>query len=153
MPTKMVTLQSGAEIKVKPVSARLLEQFDKNHKKLLPIPPMREAQVAGGGTEQVPDYDDPEYQTQLAEYNARSTNDMLNLLVEFGLDVTLPDDDTWLRQLQKVGVTVELADYKSAYVQYILMSDYIEDVKTITREVMVASGVSEEAIKDWAELF
>lgn len=151
MSTKSVTLSSGAVVRVKPISARLLEQYDKYHK--IPEPPMREADVIGGGKELVPDLDNPEYQKALAQYNAKASNDLMNMLVSFGMEVTMPEDTKWLVKLQRAGIEVADDDLESAYIQLVLMEDFISDLKSVAREILSMSGVTEEVIQSWQELF
>lgn len=151
MPSKSVVLSSGTSVTVKSVSARLLEQFDRSHKE--PAPPLRQAEAIGGVIEQVPDYENPEYQMIKQAHDEKSISDLMALLIEFGIELDLPTDDAWVRSLAKAGIVVEQDDLKSAYVQYILMNDFISDLKLIIKEILTLSGVTEEAIDSWAGMF
>ncbi len=151
MANKSVTLSSGAVVLVKPISARLLEQYDKFHK--MPEPPMREAETIGGGKEFVPDTEDVDYQKALAKYNVKASNDMMHMLVSFGMEVTLPDDEIWLAKLRHAGIEVADDERESAYIQMILMEDFMADLKLVAREILSMSGVTEEVIQSWQSLF
>jgi hypothetical protein len=151
MPTSSVTLSSGDVVKVRPISVRLLEQYDRAH--VEPVPPMRNAEAIGGVIEQLPDYDDPDYKQRKRAYDERATSDMMEMLIEFGMDVELPADDSWVRKLAKVGIEVDNDNLKSTYIQCILMTDFLVDIKVIVKEILTLSGVTEEAISSWANMF
>jgi len=149
-----VTLTSGYTVLVKAINLKILERFDLEHN--APEPPMREAEVIGGHKELVPDEEDPDFQASVMEYNRRSMQDLLNMLVIFGVDVELPLDDSWIDDLAMVGIAVledSVNRMKVDYVQMILMDDMLEDLKKLMSNVFLLSGVDEEVIQQWMTMF
>lgn len=148
-----VTCSSGITVTTKPVSVRLLELFQLSH--LEPEPPMVEAVIVGGDTELIPNPEDPAYLELKAEFNKRATDDFLNLIFEFGVDLDLPEDDSWERKLKRIGMTIpeDPDDKRLFYIQTIVMPDFVSDLANISASVLRQSGVDEEAINSWMALF
>lgn len=149
-----VELTSDNVIVVKAINLKLLERFDLEHQ--APSPPQKKVEIVGGQFEYVDDEDDPEYKEALAEYGGRMMTDLLNLLVLYGMDVELPEDDSWIDMLALTGVTVNEDDplsVKLDYVQLHLMGDVVADVKRIMKAVFTVSGVGDEVISQWETMF
>jgi hypothetical protein len=149
----LVVCSSGIEVIVKPISLRLLERFDLEHQE--PKAPMIEVEAIGGVEEMVEDEEDPEYLEQMEEYSSETINDLLNLLVDFAIDIELPEGNHWLKKLNRAGIEVtdDEDDKIHAYVNYIVMEDTLGDLKKIISQSFMLSGVSEEAISSWMDLF
>lgn len=149
-----VVCSSGIEVIVKPISLKLLERFDLEHQE--PKPPMIEVEAIGGVKEMVENEEDPEYLERLEEYNSKTITDLLNLLVDFAIEeIELPEGDRWLKMLDRAGILVsdDEDDKIHAYVNYIVMEDTLGDLKMIISQSFMLSGVSEEAISSWMDLF
>jgi len=147
----VITCSSGIQVRVRPVSLRLLEQYDKSH--IAPEPPTIDVEAAGGVMESVPNDSDPEYQRQVKAFQAKSTDDMLRLLMTFGLSVDLPADEQWIDDLEYAGIKVDRKHLLNAYLEYIVMSSYVADLSKLMSAVMRTSGVAEEDIAAWQKLF
>lgn len=149
--SKIVT-SSGEEVTIRPISVKLLEMFDASHN--APEPPMMEAQSLGG-PEQVPDNDNPEYQAALAAYNKRSSDEFITMILDLGVDLEMPEDGAWKRQLKRMGVALpdDPDEQRLIYIQTFLMPAFTDDLRDITAAVLRLSGVSEEAIASWTALF
>lgn len=152
-PSNTVTTSAGAVVAVKPISAKLLEMFDLSHK--APEPPMVAAVAIGGSEELVPNPDDSEYQAALHEYNMRATEDFVNMILDLGTDVSLPSDGAWQKRVSRLGVSLpsDPDELRLVYIQIVLMPNYTSDLRDITAAVLRLSGVNEEAIASWVELF
>lgn len=148
-----VECSSGIKVLTKPISIKLLEMFELSHQS--PEPPMIEAQIVGGDTEMVPNPDDPEYQETLRQYNQKTTDDFLAMIIDYGVELDLPKDDSWIRRMRRMGVDVpdDPDEARLLYVQTIVMSNFVADLQVITAAVLKQSGVSEEAIQSWVDLF
>lgn len=147
-----VTLTSGVVVRIKPISLRLLQQFDLTHKQ--PKPPLvKSTATIGGAEEMVEDPDDPAYKQQLSEFTDKSTDDFMYLMTSFGTDVALPEDTSWIKRLERLGIIIDPVDLPGSYLQYVLMEDFTEDLRLLTMGIMRISGVSEEAISSWMETF
>lgn len=148
-----VTTSSGAEIEIKPISAKVLEMFDASH--VAPEPPMVEAEAIGGLKEMVADPNDAAYQVELLGYNRKASNDFINMILDLGTDIQLPEDTSWMRQLKRAGIALpdDPDDLRLVYIQTMLMPSYKDDLRDITAAVLRMSGASEEAISSWVELF
>ena len=145
------TFSGGQKVKLVPISLMLLESFDKNH--IPPDPPKRKILVAGDVEEEIYDPDDEGYQRLLDLHNAKATHDFLALICNFGIELDLPDNDKWMRQLEAAGVEFDQDLPESAYVQYVCMRKFQDDLKRVTAVILRISGVGEEAIQSWVEMF
>lgn len=148
-----VVCSSGISVRTKPISVKLLELFDLNHKS--PEPPMMDAEAAGGVIEQVPNPDDPEYQEILKEWNRNTTSEFISLILDFGTDIELPEDDSWIKMLKRTGVKIpdDPDEKRLLYIQTFVMHNFMEDLRIIASAAMRQSGVSEEAVASWVALF
>lgn len=149
----MVTCSSGVTVRIRPISLKLLEQFDLNH--VAPEPPMIEAQTIGGLTEMVPDLDDPAYKLALDAHSKKTGDDLINMLTDLGLDVELPADNSWMRSLKRCGIAVpdDPDDQRLLYIQTVMMPDFTNDFKMVAQAVLALSGAPEEAIKGMEDMF
>lgn len=141
----------GQEYALKSVSLKLLEAFDHNH--ISPKPPTKEVPIAGGGTEEVDDYDNPEHIIAMSEFNERATTDFMALICGIGIDVTLPSDNKWVKRLQATGIALDMDFLELPYVQFMCMVNFQEDFRNVSEIVLRLSGVSEEAINEWVSMF
>lgn len=149
----VVTCSSGVSLGTRPISVKVLEWFDLSHQK--PEPPMVEATTIGGETEMVPNPDDAVYKELLAGFNRKSTDDFLAMILDLGVDFQPPEDTGWVRTLKRAGVSVpdDPDEQRLMYIQTFVMLDFLEDLRSITSAVLRQSGVSEEAIASWTNLF
>jgi hypothetical protein len=149
----VVTCSSGIEVLTRPVSVKLLELFELNHQ--APEPPTMEADVVGGGVELIPKPDDAAYQSDLQAFNKKSTDDFLSMILELGVDIELPDDESWAKRLKRMGVAIpdDEDEKRLLYIQTIIMQDFLNDLQLIAASVLRQSGVTEEAISSWVSLF
>jgi len=145
------TFSGGQKVNLIPISLMLLEQFDKSH--IPPDPPKRKITVAGDVEEEIYDPDDEGYQRVLEIHNAKATHDFMELICNFGMELELPDDDKWMRQLTAAGIEFDKDLPESAYVQYKCMRMFQDDLKRMTEVILRISGVGEEAIQSWVEMF
>lgn len=148
-----VMVSSGIELATRPVSTKMLELFQLSH--VQPEPPMREAAVAGGGVELVPDEEDEAYKARLAEFNRVAGNEFITMILDMGVELPEPNDNTWVKRLMRMGVIVpdDPDERKLVWVQTFLMPDYLNDLKELTAAILRQSGVSEEAVDSWVDLF
>lgn len=149
----VVVTSAGVEVAVKAISAKLLEMFDASH--VQPEPPLMEAEAIGGLKEMVPNPDDPAYQKELREWTQKASEDFVNMILDMGTDISLPEDDSWKRKLKRAGIVLpdDEDELRLAYMQAILMPSFKDDLRDITAAVLRLSGASEEAIASWVELF
>lgn len=149
----LVTCSSGVQVRIKPVSVKLLEQFDISHR--APEPPMVEADVIGGGKDLVPNPEDAEYQAVIAAHNRQTGDDFTAMILDMGVELDLPTDDAWKRKLKRIGVCVpeDPDEQRLLWIQTIVMPDFMGDLKQIVAAVLKLSGVNEEAIDSWVALF
>lgn len=148
-----VMCSSGIEVVTRPVSVKLLELFERNHQ--APEPPMMEAGAVGGVVELIPNPEDADYQITLQAFNKKSTDDFLSMILELGVDIELPEDESWAKRLRRMGVAVpdDEDEKRLLYVQTIVMQDFLNDLQLIAAAVLRQSGVTEEAISSWVALF
>lgn len=155
-----VTLYSGQAVTVKKLNLALMERFDKDH--VPPEPPMVTQEVIGGGTEEEPNYEDEGYLTELAEYNSRCMNDMLNLIILKGIEFDVPEEvregediPDWEDELKMLGINVAQSgrQRKVDYAKLVMLDDTAGDLVRVMRECLILTGVDEEVVRSWTELF
>lgn len=148
-----VVCSSGEALHTKPISIKLLEQFDLSHKE--PDPPMVEAEAAGGTKELIPNPDDPAYQKMLDAYRRRTGDEFMSLILDLGLEFEMPNDNRWEKSLRRAGICVpdDPDDKRLLYLQSFVMTNFMTDFQAIAASVLRQSGVSEEAIDSWTALF
>lgn len=148
-----VTCSSGIILGTRPISVKVLELFDMNHRG--PEPPMIEATTVGGVIEMVPNPDDLTYQEVMKAHNKKTTDDFLAMILDLGVDYQLPEDTSWIRTLSRAGVSVpdDPDLQRLLYIQAFVMTNFLEDLRSIASSVLRQSGVSEEAIASWTDLF
>ena len=146
-----VTCSSGIDVMVVPLPLLLLEKFDLAHQE--PIPPQMEVEIAGGAKETVDDLEDPDYVEELADYEKTAVDDLMNLVVLFGMEFDMPDDDGWKHKLSLVGVPIPDGEDEVSYAKCFIMRDTLSDLRKIVSTSLMLSGVDEEAIQSWVDLF
>ena len=134
------TTSTGVELRLERIPRQRIDQFACGHP--VPEPPMRKADVWGGVTEDVPDYNDPGYQADLMRYYL----ELGKLNVELIADaVTLVGDDVDLSELYELRDVGLGSGSMSDFLRY-TVSD--EDVQNIVAEVLYQSTVTDRGLKE-----
>lgn len=143
-PGEIVTLSTGVRVKVKPVTATLIDQVQARIQD--PEPPM--FYIEEKGTSE-PNYSDPRYIRALERSNTDRVVAAMDALSLFGVELVdgLPENDDWIKKLrlmEKIGALDlsdldlnEPIDAEFAYKRYIAIS--AEDIAMISG----VSGLSE----------
>lgn len=139
---EIYTLRSGFRVRVKAVAASLVDQVTAKIKD--PSVPMWMNEDKG---REEPNYADPQYQADLQETSRLRGVAAIDAMVMFGFELVdgLPEDNSWTRQLQLIGIEVNPEDdveKEFMYKKYIVVTP--EDLRLVTD----LSGLSTEAIQE-----
>lgn len=143
-----LTLSTGQKISVYPISLQLWQNIQERFEP--PPPPTREVDTVDGGTEEVPDPSDAEYQTMVLELKRQSAATLLRLVTVQALpDIELPEDDGWVQMLQFIDPGWEPAENllqrKIEYLQYWLVRSR-HDWETIIFTAISANALRKEDV-------
>lgn len=143
-PDEIVTLSTGVRVRVKPVTATLIDEVQS--KIVDPDPPEIFLEEKGRSE---PNYSDPRYLRAIERAQVNRVIAAVDALVLFGVELVdgLPEDKDWVKKLkfmEKLG-TLDLSsldlsqdiDQEFAYKRYVAVS--ATDIATIS----MASGLSE----------
>lgn len=136
----IVTLSTGVRVRIKPVSASLIQEVVAKIE-YPDVPKWHNPEK--GRVEDNPL--DPDYRRKVAQVSQDRGKAALDALAMFGVELAdgLPEDETWIRQLNLLGITFDdnPVDKKYYYTKHIAVGN-MDDWNKISR----ASGVTEEGI-------
>ena len=152
----VVTLSNGIKLRLKPVPPFLVRQAAMKLER--PKVPMMD--IGKGRDEENPDH--PAYLEAMAEYENRSTDAALNVMLAAGTEVVSvpeevsgPLDDGWLPLMEVLEIEIDLdrpvARYL-AWVRYVALAT-AADVTVITKAMSKGIGLSEEDVEASAQSF
>jgi len=138
----VVELSTGYKARIVAVSASLIDQVTSRIKD--PDPPMWMNDSKG---REEPNPADPKYLKELEEAGRQRGLAAMDALIMFGVELEdpIPSDDTWIRKLGILGITVDAEDpfeVEFYFKKYIAVS--AEDVNMVTRR----SGMTAEEVAD-----
>lgn len=145
----------GVKIKVKPVSALLIQEVTSHIKD--PNPPMQPNPDKDGRMEENPF--DPVYMDELREATTQRALATSDTMVMFGLELMdgLPKDETWLKKLkwlEKSGrLDLSNIDFNDPFEKDFAFKKFIAATNPTIMEVTRASGVSQADIDSATESF
>lgn len=173
MAEKGFKLSSGSKIKIKPISPHMIARLTPTVYKEMGIEiPTYEVTTVGGGKQQFPhnettlevegDSEQTEANIQLwdeykqslilahLEINSRFTE----LLMRRGVDVEVPEDDSWLADHRELGIEIpeDPMQLKIMYIQDELIQTKSDWMRLIDA-IMALSDISEEDVAAAAESF
>lgn len=148
-------LVSGETIKVYPVSSRLVQAIEARY--VIPPPPMQEIPTIDGDVEEVPNPDDPDYQTLVAELNEERGEAILRLIASQALmDIQVGPDDNWVGELQWIDPSWEppddLRQLKVDYLQYWLIPSR-QDWEIIMYLAIISTALAKEDVERTLQTF
>jgi len=154
--SSVVTLSNGVKLRLKPVPPFLVRQAAMK----LERPRVPRMDIGKGREEDNPN--DPSYLEALTDFENRSTDAALNVMLAAGTEVESipkgvagPLDDSWLELLEVLEVGVDLkrpvARYL-AWVRYVALAT-AADVTRITEAMSKGIGLTEEEVEATAESF
>jgi len=152
----VVTLSNGVKLRLKPVPPFLVRQAAMK----LERPRVPRMDIGKGRAEDNPD--DPSYLEAVADFENRSTDAALNVMLAAGTEVEFvpdgvprPESDDWLELMSVLGVEIDIkrpiARYL-AWVRYVALGS-AADVARITMAMSDGIGLTEEEVKATAESF
>lgn len=153
----------GIEITFKPIPQMLIDRVRFSH--IPPNPPTYEIKNGLGATE-IHDHDETTLTTDAdkaawADYIAardKATEDsnraFMRLVFFRGIECKMPDDDTWAREQELMGIPVpaDALDRKLHWLETEIIAT-VEDANAIVRGALEASGVPQEIIGQAEESF
>lgn len=91
---------------------------------------------------------DPDYIEALKDNRRAQGTAMIDLAILRGVEVTLPEDDSWIADLASLGIDVgETYNARvNTYVRYILLESPT-DISNLLRKISILSGVREEDVR------
>ena len=152
----VVTLSNGIRLRLKPVPPFLVRQAAMK----LERPRVPKMDIGKGREEDNPD--NPSYQEALAEFENRSTDAAVNVMLAAGTEVEFvpkgiaePDSDDWLPLMAVLEIEIDLdrpiARYL-AWMRYVALAT-AADVTVITSAMSKGIGLTEEDVAATAESF
>lgn len=147
---------SGVELKINSISPMLIDRVNQS----IPVPPVPtyEAKTITGEVEihehDLTTLDTPEAQKEWAEYekalaerSSLVTQRMLDVFILRGLDIELPEDDSWAEDQVFLGIDVP-TDERALKIHYVLTEvlQTASDLTGLTSAVMAKTGVSPEVL-------
>jgi hypothetical protein len=97
--SEIITLSTGVVVRLKPVSSSLVEQV----RSAIPMPEVPVVFIKEKEREEE-NPNDPHYINEVEEVNRKRSEAILDALCIFGIELVdgLPEDDAWLKKLQKL---------------------------------------------------
>jgi len=152
----VVTLSNGIKLKLKSVPPFLVRQATMK----LDRPKVPRMDIGKGREEDNPDH--PAYQEALADFENRSTDAALNVMLAAGTEVVSvpkgvpgPDSDDWLPLMEVLEIEIDLdrpvARYL-AWMRYVALAT-ADDITLITTAMSRGIGLSEEDVEASAQSF
>jgi len=154
----------GYEFNIKPISPILIDKVQKTIP--VPEPPTYIAETVGGGQEiHVHDestLESPEdhaawatYKRELADYQSSVTDKLLELFILMGVDLELPEDDSWVEEHKYLGLEVPVDDRRALKVYWVsnVVLGSGEDLTGLMFEVMKGTGVDQEVLDSVQDSF
>jgi len=144
-----IKLSSGVEVKLIPLPPLLMRAVEAKFPE--PEPPMVEVEVHGKKEIQ-PNPDDPDYLQACEQWTTDRGAALMDLALIKGVQVEMPDDETWIEELALIGVEAgeTKAAKKLAYLRSVVIAS-VEDLMEVTGRVLAMSGVSPQAIDEAAK--
>jgi len=156
---------TGIVVKIKPVSRFLIDSLIASKPQF--TPPTYEVTTAAGNVE-VHYHDDKSIETASEEEKKIYTDALLfqkqadteynknffNLMMLYGADLKLPEDDRWMRKQKKLGIRIP-EDEDDLFLHYITTEIFSleEDATDFVAAVLAASGASKEAAEQLQKSF
>lgn len=160
---KTFTTSRGFEITFQPIPQMLIDRVRTSHK--LPEPPYYEIKTLTGAIEKhahdettlETDADRAawaDYQRQLAETNEHINRSFMRLVFLRGIEIEMPQDDTWVREQKLLGITIpdDPLERKLHWIETEVIAT-VDDADRITRGALEASGVPQEALAQAEDTF
>lgn len=136
------TTRGGYLLHIGRIPRQRIDQFTVDHP--MPEPPMRTVEVWGDISEEVPDYNDPEYQRIVIKYYDDTSVAQLKLIADA---VQIISDDYAIDDLRTLG----LAKTKTSLLTF-LTQDTTE-LQSVVEEVFYQSTVTPRGVMEAAKLF
>ena len=138
MPSSYTTA-GGAQLLISRVHRAAIDKFVAAHPE--PIPPSVMIEIWGGIEEESPDYNDPQYLSEVQQYRLTMGHDQLDLLLPAIQVVHNPKPaDAELLELLEVVALDEIADLR-----YNILSDDL-DLEQVIEEMLYLSTVTHQGI-------
>ena len=142
-----IELSNGLKVKFRRIPPGLYSTWQRSNQDA-PKPPEREAKVVGGGTEMVPDSDNPEYRLALAKFNNETGDAWLEMICRY-LDPEMPDDEDWIPDMEAMRIEVPASKRlrKVLYTKCVVLASN-DDMMIASAVLAAASIVREEGVDE-----
>lgn len=135
---------AGVVLEIVRIDRRVIDRYSVSQP--APQPPVREVVVLGGGVEEVPVLDDPDYQAAMQEYRVSMALEQLNILAHSVLIVEPADwrRDPRVLEMHDLGIST---DSTIEYLQNIALGSR-DDLVSVVEETLYLSTVTERGLDE-----
>ena len=147
-----VETSAGITLSVSGISRKVLDAF--LHYRTPPEPPLKIVKAYKGFEEQVPDYDDPQYQEAYIHYVTAIAMDRFNIVINaVTFDIQPMEHPVYLK-LREAGIATGNTeqDIKSEFIRFVAL-DKIKDIAVVMDEILYLSTVTQRGIDEASDRY